>query len=62
MCSTQRRRQANEVKSGMEAETVRDLGALHSVRAKKKLAVEKQRETHFLSNEEKETSIEDHVD
>jgi len=52
--STQRRHHANEGKSGLEAERVRALGALRSLRSKKKLAAEKQRETHFLSNEEKE--------
>jgi len=60
--STQRRHHANEGTSGLEAERVRDLGALHSLRSKKKLAAEKQRETHFLSNEEKEKWIEDYVD
>jgi hypothetical protein len=56
--STQRRHQANEGKSGFEAERVRALGALRSLRSKKKLAAEKRRETHFLSNEEKEKWIE----
>jgi len=60
--STQRRHQANEGKSGFEAERVRALGALHSLRSKKRLAVEKRRETHFLSNEEKEQWIEDFVE
>jgi len=52
--STRRRHQANEGKSGLVAERVRALGALRSLRPKKKLAVEKRQETHFLSNEEKE--------
>jgi hypothetical protein len=39
--STQRRHQANEGKSGLEAERIRALGALHSLRSKKKLAAEK---------------------
>jgi len=60
--ATQRRHQANEGKSGLEAETVRALGAFRSLRFKKKLAAEKQREMHFLSNEEKEKWIEDYVE
>jgi len=60
--STQRRHQPNEGKSGVEAERIRGLGALRSLRSKKWLAAEKRRETHFLSNEEKEKSIEDFVD
>jgi len=60
--STQRCRQANEGKSGLEAERVRFLGALHSLRLKKKLAAEIQQETHFLSNEEEQKSIEDYVE
>jgi len=52
--STQRCHQANEGKSGFEAERVRALGALRSLRSKKKLAAEKRRATHFLSNEETE--------
>jgi len=58
--STQRRHHANEGKSGLEAATVRALGALRSLRSKKKLAAEKRRETHFLSNEKKEKWIEDY--
>jgi len=46
----------------MEAERVRALGALHSVQSKKKLAAENKRETHFLSNEEKEQWIEEYVE
>jgi hypothetical protein len=53
---------ANEGKSGFEAERIRALGALRSVRSKKKLVVEKRRETHFLSNEEKEKWIEYYVE
>jgi hypothetical protein len=34
---------------------------LGSLRSKKKLAVEKRRDTHFLNNEEKEKWIEDYV-
>jgi len=60
--STQWRHQANEDKSGLEAERVRAVGALRSLRSKKKLAAEQRRETHFLSNEEKEKWIEDYVE
>jgi hypothetical protein len=51
-CSTQRRHQANAGKSGLEAERIRALGALRSLRSKMKLPAEKRRETHFLSNEQ----------
>jgi hypothetical protein len=44
------------------AERVRALGALRSLRPKKKLAAEKRQETHFLSNEETEKWIEDFVE
>jgi len=60
--STRQRHQANEGKSGLEAERVRALGALRSLWSKKKLAAEKTRETHFLSNEEQEQWIEDYVE
>jgi len=60
--STQRSHHENEGKSGLEAERVRALGALCSLRSKKKLAAEKRREMHFLSNEEKEKWIEDYVE
>jgi len=50
--STQRPHSPNEGKNGLEAERVRALGAMHSLQSKKKLAAEKQRETHFVSNEE----------
>jgi len=60
--STRRRHQANEGKSGLVAERVRALRALHSLRSKKKLAAEKRQETHFLSNEEREKWIEDFVE
>ena len=60
--STQRRHQAKQDKIGFEVERVRAFGALRSLRSKKKLAAEKQRETHFLSNEEKEKWIEDFVE
>jgi hypothetical protein len=60
--STQRRHQANECKSCLEAERVRTLGALQSFRSKKKVVVEKRCDTHFLSNEEKEKCSENYVE
>jgi len=39
--STQQRQQANEGSSGLVAERIRALGALRSLRSKKKLAAEK---------------------
>jgi len=60
--STQRRHQANEARSGLEAERVRALGALRSLTSKKKRAAEKRRETHFSSNDEKDKWIEDYVE
>jgi hypothetical protein len=60
--STQQRHQANVGKSGLEAERIRALGALRSLRSKKMLAAEKRHKTHFLSNEEKEKWIEDYVE
>jgi len=46
----------------MEADRIQALGALHTLRSNTKLAAEKQREKHFLSNEEKEEWIEDYVE
>jgi hypothetical protein len=60
--STQRRHQANEGKSGLEAERVRVLGALRPLRTKKRLVVENRRETHFSSNEENEKWIKIYVE
>jgi len=60
--STQRCHQANEGMSGLVGERIRALGALRSLKSKKKLAAEKRRETHFLSNEEKEQWIEYYVE
>jgi len=60
--STQLRHQANEGNSHLEVEPVQALGALYSLRSKKKLAAEKQRETHFGSNEEKVKWIENYVE
>jgi len=57
-CSTQWRHQVTEGKRGFEAERARALGALHSLQSKMKLAAEKRRETHFLSNKEKKKWIE----
>jgi len=60
--STQQRHHANEGTSGFEAERVRALGALRSLRSKKQLAAGKRLETHFLSTEEKEKWMEDYVE
>jgi len=60
--STRRRQQANQGKRGLVAERDRALGALHSLRSKKKLGAENRQEMHFLSNEEKEQWIEDFVE
>jgi len=60
--STCQRHHANEGKSGLEAERVRALGALRSLRSKKKLSAEKRQETQFLSNDEKEKWIKDYVE
>jgi hypothetical protein len=60
--STQQHHHTNEGKSSLEAERVRALGALRSLRSKKKLAAEKRCEMHFLSIEEKEKWIEDYVE
>jgi len=51
--STHRRHHVNEGTSGLEAERVRALGALRSLRSRKKHLAEKRQETHFLSNDEK---------
>jgi len=48
--------------SGLEAEWVRALGAFRCLRCKKMLAPEKRQDTHFLSNEEKDKSIQDYVE
>jgi hypothetical protein len=60
--SIQRRHHLKEGKSGLEEERIRALGALRSLRSKMKLAAEKLRETHCVSNEEKEQWIQDYVD
>ena len=60
--STHRSHHSNEAKSGLEAERVRALGALRSLRSKQKLSAEKRQEMHFLSNDEKENWIKDYVE
>ena len=60
--STHRRHHANEGKSGLEAERVLALGALHSLQSKKTLSAEIRKEMHFLSNDEKEKWIKDYVE
>jgi len=59
---TRRYHQAKEGKSRLEAEGVRALGVLRSLRSKKKLPAEKKWETHFLSFKEKEQWTEDYVE
>jgi len=61
-CSIERRHHVHEWKSGLDAERVRAFGAWHSLRCKRKLVVQQQRETHFLSYEEKENWIKDCVE
>jgi len=46
----------------LTAERVRALGALRNLISKKKLAAEKRRETHFISNEAKAKPVEDYVE
>jgi hypothetical protein len=46
----------------LKSNTVRALGALRSLRNKKKLALKKWQETHFWNNEEKEKWIQDYVE
>jgi hypothetical protein len=58
---TQRCHQANEGKSGFEAETVRVVQALRSLRSNQKLMVRKRQETQFVSNDETEKCTEDYV-
>jgi len=60
--STRRRHHANDSKSGLEADRVRALGALHSLWCKKNCSAEKWQETYFLSNHEKETWIKDYME
>jgi len=60
--SSQRHLQVNERKSDLEVKRVQTLPALGSLRSKKMLAAETRRETHFVSNEQKEKWIEDYVE
>jgi len=60
--STQQRHYANEDMSSFKTDRVRALGALCRLRSEKKLVAEKQWETDFLSNEEKEKWIEYYVE
>jgi len=48
--------------SGLKAERFRALGALGSIRSKKKFPTWERRETHFSSNKEKEKWIEDYFE
>jgi len=52
----------NKGQTGLEADRVRALGALRRLWSKKKLSVERRRETHCLSNEENEKCMEDYAD
>jgi len=60
--STQQPHQGKEGNSGLKAGSVWALGALCRLRSKEKLAAEKRRETHYLSNAEKEQLIEKYVE
>jgi hypothetical protein len=59
---TCRHHQANEGMRGLEAERVRALGALCSLRSKRRLPAENRQEKDFVNNEEKEKWIQDYVD
>ena len=61
-CFPRRRHQANPGKSGLETERVWALGELRSSQSIQLIAAGKRPETPFLSNEEKETWIEDYVE
>jgi len=52
--SQHRCHQANKGNRGLVTQRDRALGALRSLRSKKKLVAEKRHEMHFLSNKEKE--------
>ena len=62
MHSTRPHHQANDGKSGLEAERVRGLQAMHSLQSNEELAAWKRQETCLMSNEEKEKWIKDYVD
>ena len=57
-----RHQQPNQSKSGLEEDRVRALGALHGFQSKMMPVAGKRRETHFLSNKEKEKWIEDYAE
>jgi len=60
--STQQHHQANEGKSGLEAERGQALGALRSLRSNKKRGAEEQCEMHYLVIKEKAKFMEDYVE
>jgi len=60
--SMQWRHQTTEGKSGLDADWVRALGALHSFQSKMVLAAKEWWETHILSNEEQAKWIEDYIE
>ena len=60
--STQRCHQPNEGKIGFDAERVQALGALRSMRSKKKLATERRQETNFLNDKENEKWIRNYME
>jgi len=60
--STELCHQGKDGKIGLEADRVWAHGTLPSLRSRKKITAEKQGETYFLSNEEKEQWIEDYVE
>jgi len=60
--STKQLHQANECKNTLEAESVRALGEIHSLRSKKKLSAKKPWEAHFLSHEDKEKWIQHYLE
>jgi len=60
--STQWCHQTNGGKSGLEAETVRALGALRSLRSKKEVAAGKSQEMHFSSDDQTKKRVEDYVE
>jgi hypothetical protein len=62
MCRTQQCHQVNECNSGMVGARVQTQGPLRSMRSKKKLRMEIQREMHFLSNKQAEQWIENYVE
>jgi len=53
---------ANEGKSSLDGKAVRAFPALHSVWSKKRLVPKKQREKHYMSDEEKQQWIQHYVE